>query len=396
MWTALLINFKSLLYTFFILPYRGLWGYAKTFWGWRKQKRLRFDMYFFTIIVLCSIALTLTSDISSIYHWIKGKAFIKLLTLYVILDMSDILCRSVGRDLIYSLSRDVYYKKNCFKVATLLWIYTLVHSYILLIQILTLNSVIKSSEDTFLLFLLSNNFTEIKIYVFKKTDALKLYDIGTRDVWERLQQYINIGYILFSNYINMWTLQVIWTFLITEVWVDNIKAFFFNNDNGHDPSVYLSHQYLTCRIFNNCYRKRELNEAPDHEVLEKEPEKEDILQDLHIDPHPSHSTTVKVFVDQYNRTKDTLWKDKAKEMMLFRYTLNEFYSVSVFQNFMILPHCCLLIRLFESVMQEKGFLADEIFIIVLMVGVVGSLLDFLVGVWVKSVTRKKETPTYHV
>ena len=39
-----------------------------------------------------------------LYHWIKGKSFIKLYSLMVIMEMADLLLRSVGDDLTYSLS----------------------------------------------------------------------------------------------------------------------------------------------------------------------------------------------------------------------------------------------------------------------------------------------------
>ena len=40
----------------------------------------------------------------------------------------------------------------------------------------TLNGVAKSSVETLLLFVLSNNFAELKITVFKKADLFMFYD----------------------------------------------------------------------------------------------------------------------------------------------------------------------------------------------------------------------------
>ena len=388
MFMAVLININSLLYTFFILPMRAGWGFTKSFWGWAKHKRLRFDMYFFSIILIVSLIFTLTADISVIYHWVKGKAFIKLLTLYVILEMSDLLARNVGKDLIYSLARDVYYRRNCMKMVFLLWIYTLFHSYILLVQMLTLNSVFKSSKDTFFLFLLSNNFTEIKIYVFKKTDWTKLYDIGTRDICERVQQYMYITYILFSNYLDQWTITTLVLFCLTEFIVDWIKNFFFNNDNAHDPSIYLSHRYLLWRIFTDWRQKRIAREAPDDEKLEEDRENEDILKDLHTDLREFKGySSQKGFIEQWNKIKDVLCKGKARDMTLLRYTLNEYYHSSIFQNFMILPQTCLILRLFESIIREKEFLLDEIFIIVVWVVCIGIVFECILSNIIKSISK---------
>jgi len=204
----------------------------------------------------------------------------------------------------YCLARDVYYKKSVTRSVILVCIYTLIHSYILLMQMLTLNSVIKSGQDTFFLFLLSNNFTEIKIYVFKKTDAFKLFEICTRDSIERVQHYTYLTYILFSNYLDEWTLSIVIIFTVTEFGVDWMKNFFFNNDNGHDPLIYLSHRYLLCKVYNDCLQKRLNKEGPDD--LKLEDEEEDILKDLHTDTNMYNNMTEshKAFMDQCNKTKD--------------------------------------------------------------------------------------------
>jgi hypothetical protein len=128
------------------------------------------------------VILSRYSDTSSFYHWIKGRSFISLFQFYMIMEMSDIIGRSIGKELIYCLARNVYNNEFSFKVLALVGIYTLIHSYLLFFQMCTLNSVFQSKTDTILLYLLTNNFTEIKIYVFKNTDKKKLYDIGTRDI----------------------------------------------------------------------------------------------------------------------------------------------------------------------------------------------------------------------
>ena len=271
----------------------------------------------------------------------------------------------------------------------LLWIYTLVHSYILLVQMLTLNSVLKSSPDTFFLFLLSNNFTEIKIYVFKKTDAYKLYDIGTRDTNERVQQYIYLSYIMFSNYLDDWTLKTIFLFWITEFCVDWIKNFFFDNDNNHDPSVYQSHWFLLWRIFTDCRQKRLNREGPEDLMIEEDSD-EDILEDLHIDISKYHGCpeTKEAFMKQCNKTKDILCKNSAVDLMLFRKILNEFYHSSIFQNFMILPQTCLILRLIESVIREHGFNFQEIIIIICFVLTIGLIWEGILSKCIRSIAKR--------
>ena len=50
-----------------------------------------------------------------------------------------------------------------------------------------LNTILQSDTDTFFLFALSNNFTEIKITVFKKCDIELLKTFTLRDSVERVQ-----------------------------------------------------------------------------------------------------------------------------------------------------------------------------------------------------------------
>lgn len=49
-------------------------------------------------------------------------------------------------------------------------IYTTFHSYIITMEMFTLHVAITSSEESVLSFLFYNNFTELKITVFKKVD----------------------------------------------------------------------------------------------------------------------------------------------------------------------------------------------------------------------------------
>lgn len=129
---SLLYNINSLLYALFILPMRFMYGctcqalsfflypiqnYLPAMMRFKVNKRLRIDMYYFAVIVISTILFQLTSDTSSIYHWIKGKSFVKLYSFYVILEVYDILNRSIGKDLLYSLARNVHYGEYSFGVA---------------------------------------------------------------------------------------------------------------------------------------------------------------------------------------------------------------------------------------------------------------------------------------
>lgn len=64
--------------------------------------------------------------------------------------------------------------------------YVTFHSYILTLEMFTLHVAITSSEESVFSFLFYNNFTEIKISVFKKVDIAGLYQFACNDSVERL------------------------------------------------------------------------------------------------------------------------------------------------------------------------------------------------------------------
>ena len=64
-------------------------------------------------------------------------------------------------------------------------IYTTLHSFILIIEMFTLHVAINSNGESVLSFVFYNNFTELKITVFKKVDVPGLYQYAANDSVER-------------------------------------------------------------------------------------------------------------------------------------------------------------------------------------------------------------------
>ena len=64
-------------------------------------------------------------------------------------------------------------------------IYGLFHSFILSIEMFTIHVVLTSSQESIYSFLFYNNFTEMKIYVFKKVDIAGQYELAAVDMVER-------------------------------------------------------------------------------------------------------------------------------------------------------------------------------------------------------------------
>jgi hypothetical protein len=67
------------------------------------------------------------------------------------------------------------------------------------LEMFTLHVVIASSEESLISFLFYNNFTELKISVFKKVDINGLYQYLCNDSVERFQLFIYLVNIIFTT-----------------------------------------------------------------------------------------------------------------------------------------------------------------------------------------------------
>lgn len=94
------------------------------------SKPAKFDRIRVLVVVLATILVWSTSYNHLIYHWIRGKAFIKLYSLMVMIEISDLMLRQIGHDLSYTLARDIYFEsgKHLMRDTVLLTIYTAIHT----------------------------------------------------------------------------------------------------------------------------------------------------------------------------------------------------------------------------------------------------------------------------
>ena len=60
------------------------------------------------------------SNTSQLYHWVKGKSVLKLVSLLMITQISDIIMKKLGYDLVYSLAREMYMAKRAVKATVIL------------------------------------------------------------------------------------------------------------------------------------------------------------------------------------------------------------------------------------------------------------------------------------
>ena len=118
-------------------------------------------------------------------------------------------------------------------------IYTWVHALLLTLEMFTLHVAITSSDDSVFSFLFYNNFSELKITVFKKVDTAGLYQYSVNDAVERMQLSIHLLNIFASTSqdgnVIAYYMAIIF---MSEVLIDSIKHFFITRLNRLRSDLY--------------------------------------------------------------------------------------------------------------------------------------------------------------
>lgn len=152
-----------------------------------------YDLMRFATVLLGKEALTLV-PMSRAYHWIRGQNTIKLYVIVGIMEVLDRLACAFGQDALdsfYLTTRRYETLRDSKRVLLFLLVVNgvvLLHTGLLYVHITTLNVVVNASEDSAIIALLvSNNFSEIKSFVFKRYNARNLFDVACSDVCERFK-----------------------------------------------------------------------------------------------------------------------------------------------------------------------------------------------------------------
>lgn len=152
-----------------------------------------YDLMRFATVLLGKEALMLV-PMSRTYHWIRGQNTIKLYVIVGIMEVLDRLACAFGQDALdsfYLTTRRYETLRDSKRVLLFLIVVNgvvLLHTGLLYVHITTLNVVVNASEDSAIIALLvSNNFSEIKSFVFKRYNARNLFDVACSDVCERFK-----------------------------------------------------------------------------------------------------------------------------------------------------------------------------------------------------------------
>ncbi|XP_020962361.1 protein POLLEN DEFECTIVE IN GUIDANCE 1 [Arachis ipaensis] len=221
------VCFDSFLSLLTIMPTRimmTVWKLLKT----RQFKRLsamELSDFGCFLIMSCGVILLQQTDISLIYHMIRGQGTIKLYVVYNVLEIFDKLCQSFNGDVLQTLV-------------------LLVHSFILLAQAITLSTCIVAHNNALFALLVSNNFAEIKSNVFKRYSKDNVHSLVYFDSIERFHISAFILFVLAQNILEAegpWFesfLSNVLLVYVCEMIIDIIKHSFIAKFNDIKPITY--------------------------------------------------------------------------------------------------------------------------------------------------------------
>ncbi|XP_008447821.1 protein POLLEN DEFECTIVE IN GUIDANCE 1 isoform X2 [Cucumis melo] len=208
------------------------------------------------LIMACGVALLEWTDISLIYHMIRGQGTIKLYVVYNVLEIFDKLFQSFGGDVLQTLFNSAEGLANCPPENVGFWIgrfisdqvlavaASIIHSFILLAQAITLSTCIVAHNNALLALLVSNNFAEIKSNVFKRYSKGNIHNLVYFDSIERFHILAFLLFVLAQNILEAegpWFGSFLYNALmvfICEMLIDIIKHSFLAKFNDIKPIAY--------------------------------------------------------------------------------------------------------------------------------------------------------------
>ncbi|XP_022865230.1 protein POLLEN DEFECTIVE IN GUIDANCE 1 [Olea europaea var. sylvestris] len=208
------------------------------------------------VVLVTGVALLQQTDISLIYHMIRGQGTIKLYVVYNVLEIFDKLFQSFGGDVMQALFNSAaglatsspenmqfwlwrFFSDEVLAVAT-----SIVHSFVLLAQAITLSTCIVAHNNALFAMLVSNNFAEIKSNVFKRYSKANVHSLVYLDSVERFHILAFILSVLAQNILEAegpWFESFLFNALVVylcEVMIDVIKHSFIAKFNDIKPIAF--------------------------------------------------------------------------------------------------------------------------------------------------------------
>ncbi|KAL5162787.1 Protein POLLEN DEFECTIVE IN GUIDANCE 1 [Glycine soja] len=202
------------------------------------------------LIMACGVIVLQQIDISLIYHMIRGQATIKLYVIYNMLEIFDKLCQNFIGDVLPMLFHSAEELARCPPETESMkfWIWRFISD-----QAITLSACIVSHYNALPALLVSNNFAEIKSYVFKGYSKDNVHSMVYSDSIERFHISAFILFVLAQNILEAegpWFGSFISNILLVylfEMGIDIIKHSFIAKFNNIAPIAYSEFLEVLCK-----------------------------------------------------------------------------------------------------------------------------------------------------
>ncbi|MED6156719.1 Protein POLLEN DEFTIVE IN GUIDANCE 1 [Stylosanthes scabra] len=219
------------------------------------------------LMMVCGVTLLQQIDISLIYHMIRGQSTIKLYVIYNVLEIFDKLCQHFNGDVMRMLfhSAEGLAKFHPEMESTRFWIWrfisdqvvaivvSIVHSCILLVQAITLSACMVAHNNALPAMLVSNNFAEIKSYVFKGYNKDLVRSLVYFDSIERFHISALVLFVLAQNileaegpWLGSFLINILLVFLC-EMAIDIVKHSFIAKFNNIKPIAFSEFLEALCK-----------------------------------------------------------------------------------------------------------------------------------------------------
>ncbi|KAG4170561.1 hypothetical protein ERO13_A12G154400v2 [Gossypium hirsutum] len=208
------------------------------------------------LVLACGVIVLGRTDISLIYHMIRGQGTIKLYVVYNVWEIFDKLCQRFGGDVLETLFNSAEGLANCSQENMAFWIrrfvsdqaltmaFSILHSFILLAQAITLSTCIVAHNNALFALLVSNNFAEIKSNVFKRFSRDNIHSLAYSDSVERFHISACLLFVLAQNILEAegpWFESFLFNAFVVfvcEMLIDIIKHSFLAKFNDIKPIAY--------------------------------------------------------------------------------------------------------------------------------------------------------------
>ncbi|KAL4384391.1 hypothetical protein GQ457_15G004160 [Hibiscus cannabinus] len=207
------------------------------------------------LVLACGVIVLGQTDISLIYHMIRGQGTIKLYVVYNVWEIFDKLCQSFGGDVLETLFNSAEGLANCSQENMGFWIRRFVSDQALAMafsnilmfkqsQAITLSTCIVAHNNALFALLVSNNFAEIKSNVFKRFSKDNTHSLAYSDSVERFHISACLLFVLAQNILEAespWFESFLFNAFVVfvcEIFIDIIKHSFLAKFNDIKPIAY--------------------------------------------------------------------------------------------------------------------------------------------------------------